>query len=788
METASASFMPPPLMMSPEALVPQEDPLSAFNCARSDDPHAQSETQNTQMDQDKTSQLRESAAPVERSKDSSMPPPPPMPQEVSAGQAKLVDPSGAASSDGAQTPSVTQSTQFSWLSREAGKDISQISSEKERRYNGAWMQSSFNNSIYSIPSWSAAPAFPFVLEVIKDGALVDTLEVSSKGAYMFGRSDQCDFMMEHPSISRFHAVLQFKRNGEGFVYDLGSTHGTIINKKQIAGRTFVPIHVGDLFKLGLSSRLYVLQGPAELMPKEGPTKLERQILGENQGLFDTAERDASLLRAKREAEGATWGMTEDAIEGDMQEEEEITWQTYKGQLTEKQQKTLEKIHKRNEKVASLKREIDAIQVKEIPQGGLTQGQQTQVARNQQRIEQLMEELDNLEETLNQSIQESTGARARKGSGRKGSEDEEGDLSDDDDFYDRTSFTKKLKGNKGGEPAQIVETAESLLEKRANVLMELERLNQLLVLEGKKDGKVSEVPESQDPLDAFMTTVSSKLESDHALNLRQEIEKQQADLNRIVFLLKIADPSGEAQKNWKEPQAKNSEEDAMRQTNQKLSKKESVSKVRKDESRETIVIENINNREATIAPGQVSEQKDKSKQEEVKGPLWLGHARKNAVEKTTAVDGSQGTPTSDKDFIEYKERHKSVLKMKEQDTPSDIQEGACGLILRKPKDVAKVVTQEDGDVDKKLWEGAALAAADTVALLLRHQKGLGALMDDEIHEECTPVEEVPNGSKKRKLGPDRPEFLNREEGKFQAWVPPAGQTGDGRTSLNEKYGY
>jgi hypothetical protein len=41
-----------------------------------------------------------------------------------------------------------------------------------------------------------------------------------------------------------------------------------------------------------------------------------------------------------------------------------------------------------EKISSLKKEIDAIQVKEIPQGGLTQGQQSQVARNQQRIEQV----------------------------------------------------------------------------------------------------------------------------------------------------------------------------------------------------------------------------------------------------------------------------------------------------------------------------------------------------------------------------------------------------------------
>lgn len=42
-----------------------------------------------------------------------------------------------------------------------------------------------------------------------------------------------------------------------------------------------------------------------------------------------------------------------------------------------------------EKVANMKKEIDAIRAKDIAQGGLTQGQQTQIARNEQRISQVM---------------------------------------------------------------------------------------------------------------------------------------------------------------------------------------------------------------------------------------------------------------------------------------------------------------------------------------------------------------------------------------------------------------
>lgn len=39
-------------------------------------------------------------------------------------------------------------------------------------------------------------------------------------------------------------------------------------------------------------------------------------------------------------------------------------------------------------IGNMKKEIDAIRVKDISQGGLTQGQQTQIARNEQRIAQV----------------------------------------------------------------------------------------------------------------------------------------------------------------------------------------------------------------------------------------------------------------------------------------------------------------------------------------------------------------------------------------------------------------
>lgn len=39
-------------------------------------------------------------------------------------------------------------------------------------------------------------------------------------------------------------------------------------------------------------------------------------------------------------------------------------------------------------IAHMKKEIEAIRAKDISQGGLTQGQQTQIARNEQRMTQV----------------------------------------------------------------------------------------------------------------------------------------------------------------------------------------------------------------------------------------------------------------------------------------------------------------------------------------------------------------------------------------------------------------
>ena len=58
--------------------------------------------------------------------------------------------------------------------------------------------------------------------------------------------------MLHPTISRKHAILQYKENGEVFIYDLGSTNGVLLNFKRIKPFSYVKIEIGDGIKFGQS--------------------------------------------------------------------------------------------------------------------------------------------------------------------------------------------------------------------------------------------------------------------------------------------------------------------------------------------------------------------------------------------------------------------------------------------------------------------------------------------------------------------------------------------------------
>lgn len=147
---------------------------------------------------------------------------------------------------------------------------------------------------YKEPEWSGNPPYNYSFEVIKNGTLISTFKINSS-LLTFGRLQVCDFVFEHPSVSRYHAIVQYCKGDDShpkgfYLYDLGSTHSTFLNKQPVKPKIYYKLKVGYILKFGGSSRLHIFQGPEE--DEEVETKKSEE----------------------KNVDVCTWGMGEDAEE------------------------------------------------------------------------------------------------------------------------------------------------------------------------------------------------------------------------------------------------------------------------------------------------------------------------------------------------------------------------------------------------------------------------------------------------------------------------------------------
>lgn len=103
-----------------------------------------------------------------------------------------------------------------------------------------------------------------------------------------------------------------------FLQDLGSTHGTFLNKKQVQPHAILRLYTGDSLRFGASSRLHVLQSPAGVQDAEDRDKARRMAekVAKLQGR-EQADGGASAADVQEEEDqGISWGMQEDAPDED----------------------------------------------------------------------------------------------------------------------------------------------------------------------------------------------------------------------------------------------------------------------------------------------------------------------------------------------------------------------------------------------------------------------------------------------------------------------------------------
>lgn len=401
--------------------------------------------------------------------------------------------------------------------------------------------------IYTPPSWAGPPpSTSYYIEVMKNGSIIDTIENSvAKDHITFGRAPDNDVVLDHPSSSRLHAVLQFQQEtGLAYLYDPGSTHGVMVHKKRIPANEYYRLNVGDMFKLGLSSRIYIFGGPNELLPEEGPSRLERALL---QAITKRKEREEAIGKAQMQAALQKGGHA--TVLNVDEDGDDINWRVYAEthRLSEKQQKLADKIRKREARIQNLQNENERIRSKQHSMEDLTSGQLATLARNEEAIEKAMADLEEVEDLLSDAIRDVVHADAGRRKNKKARREEEdysggSDGGEDEIVYDKT---KRVDVHGRNSAEEFVKDAQALVFDMEALIERKKKVEDLIhKTKGPEQKILTNTETGTDSLDAYMTDqVAAHIRRDALESLEGQLNEVVARIAQTETLLKVADPEG-----------------------------------------------------------------------------------------------------------------------------------------------------------------------------------------------------------------------------------------------------
>ena len=392
-------------------------------------------------------------------------------------------------------------------------------------------------STYQPPPFARRPPSPcpYSLEVIKNGVVLEQVALRTAGQpnktfMVLGRQAQsCDVVLQHESISRAHAVVQWAgpedtpASSEAdtlLLCDLGSTHGTFVNHKRLEPRRYTKLEVGTIIKFGESTRIYHVCGPDELRPD------------------DDWDRVAAKREAKREAKRKA-AATASCVESmsPVQSAPEFGEAAWERLSDAARVRSLGKWRQLSSKIVNLEREEENISRKRGEEGQLSDGQEQRLARVGDQLRQARSDLLDLENELNEAVAreahggESLGAVGRA-AGRKRGAHEVGEDADYE-FFDRT---RTRKDGSQHVPATFESASAEVarLEKRH---AEVER-----ALDATRKASAPRAQDPEDSLDAFMQANRTTLRAESVKDLEAELRGIDADLARQRSLRDRLEPA------------------------------------------------------------------------------------------------------------------------------------------------------------------------------------------------------------------------------------------------------
>ncbi|XP_054834649.1 kanadaptin [Eublepharis macularius] len=636
---------------------------------------------------------------------------------------------------------------------------------------------------YQEPHWGGCPTEDsslYSLETVKGGAVLGSVGLGGQSWFLVGRAPSCDLSLAHPSVSRHHAVIQRcpplpageERQAPEpglYAYDLDSAHGTFLNKARIPPRTYCRVRVGHVLRFGGSSRLFVLQGPEEdqepeseltvtqlkELRKQRQATLEKAMLGDDSDEEDKKEKDEQRSENSWSNDlSCSWGMGEDAEEEEgeenpiaieFQEEQEAFYlkdpkKALQG-FFDREGEELEyefDAHGTGTWLCRVKLPVDDVSGKQLVAEAIHSGK-----KKEAMIQCALEACRILD--ARGVLRQEAVSRKRKA---KNWEEEDFYDSDDDTFLDRTGVIEQKRLNrmkKAGKIDEKPETYDSLVAKLSATERELSEIADKL----KSSRTVQSQSAAQDSLDEFMTEIKSGCALDSVarkkLHLRTfELRKEQ---QRLKGLIKMVTPA--------------SLPDLKSQTgNQDLGTEGKPKKL-------------------TLPLFGAMKGGSKFK-------LKTGTVGKFPVKRPDIPVNLLNMKDEEPEEEEEEEEEEANMKAAEQGTQkaemkTTAQQGSLlpGSYLHSNEDM-ELISKGIMPLSEPLQEDATRPESKSAAKALQKKSQASEKPTEKSQNKKANVDSKVQHTVSSQYPEDDPDYC--------MWMPPEGQSGDGRTYLNAKYGY
>ncbi|XP_075554872.1 kanadaptin [Dermacentor variabilis] len=620
---------------------------------------------------------------------------------------------------------------------------------------------------YEEPPWSGVPNREYNFQVLKGGVIVSNFPLD-KPYLVIGRKDDCDIVLEHPSISRYHAVVQFRTGEPGtsgfYLYDLDSTHGTSVNKLQVRARSYKRLRVGYLVKFGGSSRNFILEGPDDDQEDESDLtvseikQLRKKQEEEARQKEAEAKAKAEADKTKEEEGGVDWGLGDDAEDEDPSSENPFAVAGNNEDLyIDDPKKTLRGWFEREgyelqynveEKgyshfVCTVELPIDAANGAPVIAEASVKGKKKEAV-----IACALEACRILDQhgELRKACHE-----ARK---RKEKNWEENDFydSDEDTFLDRTGTIEKkreMRKKMARKEATEVDTYDTLVEKLRIIEEQIGQV-QAKLEESKRASERAE-NEADDSLEAFMSALKSRSLEDKTQRSRwrQELAGLLQERLRLTRLANIAKPAHLPPLTGAllNPQAKGEAQGSKKVLPMTGSLK----------NRKKLVMPEPERRVVACSSSQDGEEEDEEEDDNEQG----GENRAEAVSKASNSAKADDETSRSMDIV--------MDETPDSGTPSS------------------QTTEEQGKTDGAKYEDKSTSQAKTEEAE-KKPVIIGPERPPMVLEFVKKAPKIIRTTEKKNKESQKKKHPFESSDDYVGWLPPEGQSGDGKTHLNAKYGY